>query len=457
MLFSKINEIAILLIKITIGFWLVFTTRLYAQDARNLDMLDHWYAPGLQPDGTTPFYSEVWGFVQNGIEYAVIGSQNGTHIVEISAQGTCTERAFIQGAAHGAGITNRDFMDHAGYLYSICDQGFSTLQIIDLHQLPAAAPVVYDSDTLFARAHTVWIDHPMHKMYIGGPSGYAMKVFDVTNPVNPVLQYTHTQQGYIHDMYVRNDTAFLNAAYEGLQVYHFGNMAMPTYYGGMTGYPDAGYNHSGKLSADGKWYVFADETPGKKVKLYYVNDLTDLQQTAFMFSGMGDANTTAHDPIFWNDYVFVAYYFDGLVVFDVHDKQRPQKIAWFDSYAGPNLTFNGVWGVYVLPSGKVLISDRQNGLYVLKFNAPPRVNTTAEHGVYPNPLAGEGYFYFNNTRDLDYDFRVYDMQGRVVYTQAVQTNFVKLSSRDFAPGVYTYRFTGQGNDTDVSGKFVVTE
>lgn len=424
-----------------------------AQPSRNFLELDHWYAPGMVPDQSTAWYNEVWGFEQNGTEYAVIGSRSGIHILEVKGR-ELKERFFVAGTSQGSQISNRDFMHYRGYLYAVCDQGFASLQIIDLHQLPESISVVYDSDTLISRAHTIWIDEARGKMYLGGPAGAAMQVFDLTNPVLPQLVYTHTAQGYVHDMYVRNDTAFLNAGTEGLHVYDFSNTTMPVYYGGLAGYPDAGYNHSGKLSPDGKWYVFTDETPGKKVKLYQVNDLSDLQQTA-LFSSGGNASTTAHDPIFYKDYVFVSYYYDGLVVFDIRNKQKPEKIAWFNPYKGELSGFNGNWGVFVLPSGKVLMSDRQNGLYLLEFMEPPQINSHATFGIYPNPLNSEGYFFYNNTRSLNYRFELYNSQGQKIWSKEVLTNFLKIDAATLEAGVYVYTVTGTDNDTYLRGKMVV--
>jgi choice-of-anchor B domain-containing protein len=424
-----------------------------AQDSKNFVQIDRWYAPNMVPDGHTAWYNEVWGFTQNGSEYAVIGSRNGTHILEVTNEGL-TEKFFVPGASQGIYISNRDFMDHNGYLYAVCDQGYASLQIVDLHNLPQGIEVVYDSDTLINRAHTVWIDKATNKMYIGGPAGFAMKVFDISNPVDPQLLYTHTAQGYIHDMFVRNDTAFLNAGYEGLHLYDFSNMASPVYYGGLTGYTNAGYNHSGKLSADGKWYVFTDETDGKKVKLYHIDDLTDLEQAA-LFSSGGDANTIAHDAIWKGNYIFVAYYYDGLVVFDARNKNNPEKVAWFNPYTGDHYGFRGNWGVYVLPSGKVLMSDQQNGLYLLEFLEPPAISGQQSFGIYPNPLNVAGYFYYDNGRALHYRLDVFDVNGQKVFSKDTPTNFLQLNGNDFVPGIYGYRFYGLDNDTRLEGKIVV--
>lgn len=433
---------------------LLLTCTSWGQDSRNLELLDAWHAHNLVPDGTSSLYNEVWGFEQNGVEYAVIGSQNGTHILKVENNGELAELFFVQGASYGPYVVNRDFANYKGYLYSICDQGYATLQIIDISNLPNAISVVYDDDTLFGRAHTIWFDEAVAKMYVGGPAGYAMKVFDVSDPLSPDLKYTHNDHAYIHDMYVRNDTAFLNAAYEGLQVYNFSNMTTPYQYTSFTAYTDIGYNHSGKLSADGKWYVFADETSGSKVKLLNVSDLTDINEVAVLSSG-GDANTVAHDPIFWKDFVFVAYYYDGLVVFDIRDKNNPKKIAWFDSYSGINSAYKGVWGVFILPSGKVLISDRQNGLFCLRFNEPPPIESNVDFGVFPNPIIDYGYFYYNNTRNLSYNIKVYNAQGELALNKNINSNFMKISSLELASGVYSYVFTGIDNTATFTGKFVV--
>ena len=47
-------------------------------------------------------------------------------------------------------MIHRDYHDHNGYLYAVCDEGQSTLQIIDLSGLPNDLEVVYDSGIIYA-------------------------------------------------------------------------------------------------------------------------------------------------------------------------------------------------------------------------------------------------------------------------------------------------------------------
>jgi hypothetical protein len=69
-----------------------------------------------------------------------------------------------------------------------------------------------------------------------------------------------------------------------------------------------------------------------------------------------------------NDFIVTSYYTDGVII---HDADRPGNIIEvgnFDTapdYEGQG--FNGCWGAYpFLPSGNILASDMQEGLYVLE-------------------------------------------------------------------------------------------
>ena len=87
----------------------------------------------------------------------------GTHIIDVTNPTALIETAFIPGQAQGTGITHRDFHVVGDYLYAVCDQGASTLQIINLSNLPDFVDVVYDSSELFIRSHNIFIDEQNYK------------------------------------------------------------------------------------------------------------------------------------------------------------------------------------------------------------------------------------------------------------------------------------------------------
>ena len=148
-------------------------------------------------------YNEIWGFEINNHEFAVIGSTAGTHIFDVSNVQNIYETAFIAGAYTGGGVIHRDYHDFDGYLYAVCDEGSSsTLQIIDISNLPYSFNVVYDDNALFNKAHNIFIDTSTAKLYACA-SNNAMDVYSLANPVLPVLinELNDPTIGHVHDAY----------------------------------------------------------------------------------------------------------------------------------------------------------------------------------------------------------------------------------------------------------------
>ena len=123
-------------------------------------LLYHWQDSTLVASTTYNCrYNDSWGFEVNGSEIAVIGSTAGTHFFDVTNPVTATEVAFVAGAYTGSGVIHRDFHDFEGYLYVVCDEGnTSTLQIVDISNLPNSVSTVYDSNALLTTSHIIYID-----------------------------------------------------------------------------------------------------------------------------------------------------------------------------------------------------------------------------------------------------------------------------------------------------------
>jgi len=130
-------------------------------------LLYHWQDSTLVASTAhNNIYNECWGFEINSHEIAVIGSTAGTHFFDVTNPATSTEVAFVAGAYTGSGVVHRDYHDFEGYLYAVCNEGnTSTLQIIDISNLPNSVSTVYDSNALLTTSHNIYIDTTSAKMY----------------------------------------------------------------------------------------------------------------------------------------------------------------------------------------------------------------------------------------------------------------------------------------------------
>ena len=305
-------------------------------------------------------YNECWGLTINEREIAIIGSTAGTHFFDVTDPANSSEVAFVAGGYTGGGVIHRDYHDFSGYLYIVCDEGSSsTLQIVDITNLPNSVNTVYDSNVLFTKSHNIYIDTATAKLYACA-SNSAMDVYSLSIPADPSLIYSYNGVGHVHDAFVRNDSAYLNCGNDGFKIFDFSNVNQlgdqPVLLGSLTSYPDAGYNHSGWLSDDGTIYAMQDENHGYDVKILDVSDVNNISVISTFNSGV-DPNSMAHNGIIKGNDLYISYYHDGLRVFDISDPYNPIQKWKYDTYS-PNShhSYKGAWGVYpFLPSGNVIV------------------------------------------------------------------------------------------------------
>ncbi|MCP4121267.1 MAG: choice-of-anchor B family protein [Bacteroidetes bacterium] len=321
-------------------------------------------------------YNEVWGIHYGGREYAVVGSTAGTHFIDVTNPATAFEAHFVAGAESGGHIIHRDFHDQNGYLYAVADEGNSSLQIIDFRGLPDAIDVVYDSDALMSRSHNIFIEgNTLYAFatYNGLGGSYAMRLYDISNPVLPVFvaeynKFGDLTAGHVHDAYVRNNIAFLNCGGDGMAIVDFTNRLSPLTLFTLKSYPHQGYNHSGWLTDDGNYYYMADETHAADLKVMDVSDPCNATVIDTFNAEVSNIWSITHNQIVACDYLYTSYYYEGLQIFDISDPTDPQKILYYDTYTGPDQQYyKGAWGVYpLLPSGNILVSDMQSGLFIVE-------------------------------------------------------------------------------------------
>jgi hypothetical protein len=93
----------------------------------------------------------------------------------------------------------------------------------------------------------------------------------------------------------------------------------------------------------------------------------------------------------------VSHYKRGLVIFDVSNPLALREVACFDTFTFPTENtsgFNGSWGVYpFLPSGTLLVSNIEGGLFMLRRNetsTTPSTCSTPTSAPLPPAAPGRG-------------------------------------------------------------------
>lgn len=345
-----------------------------AQQADDMVLLGSW------DDPTLPRYNDVWGYAAGGREYALLGSAPFVHILDVTDPANITEVARLNNFAGSTSIW-RDIKTYDQYAYCVTEAR-EGLQIVDLSNLPTSAGVVHVDTFGFFTCHNIFIDSlaTPAKLYAFGTDSenQGFLVYSLADPSQPQLLSSTSLISlgrYIHDGFVIRDTLFANHGFAGMYVYDVSSPATPVELGRLTNYPESGYNHSCWRTETTDYLVLCDETSDRGVKVIDVADPFDMQVESVFRSalldpagdGTGPRNSLAHNPYVMGDSVVVlSYYGDGVQVWDIRDPTAPFRVGYYDTTPTGTGYGGGVWGAYPwLPSGNILGSDINNGLFVL--------------------------------------------------------------------------------------------
>ena len=333
--------------------------------------------PGGATSGT-----DIWGYVSpSGREYALMGLNNGIAYVEVTDPGSPVMLDVIPHADEG----QSDVKIYGEYAYSVTEGG-GGLNVVDLSGIDGGTVSLVNVVTVvgLGQAHNLAINEDTGFAYICGSfdteSDGGLLVLDLADPVNPSFAGAWSQ-AYVHDAqvvtyttgpYAGREIAF---AYAGgvddpaLQILDVTNKSAIIRLG-KAEYPNRAFAHQGWLSEDRK-YVYLndelDETNRFLPTTTYVLDVSDLTNPFFATSFSIGLSSTDHNLTIRGNVLFEANYTTGLRIFDISSPFLVRSLGYFDTFPASDLPgFNGAWGVYAdLPSGIVLVSDIDSGLFVL--------------------------------------------------------------------------------------------
>ena len=330
-------------------------------------------------------YSAVWGYkAPDGREYAILGSYDGTSFVDITDPSNINEVDFVA-TTNVSSSSNvwREMKTYSHYAYIVSEVGNSGVQIVDLQYLPDSVRYVKKFvPSGHTSTHSISQFGPY--LYLNGCNstfGQGVTVLDLTVDPETPIKRGGFNANYIHDCRVVNDTIYAaNINNSRVTIIDATNKNTLTQITNFTNLPNSG-PHNTALTPDGNYLLVTDEI-GTSPRLMKFWNVSDFGNITFVTSWQptGITGSIVHNVEVYGNYALVAHYSAGIRLVDISNPASPTEVAWYDSYPSNNgSSYNGCWGVYMFPSGKIIASDRQTGLYVLKthFNV-----TLAIEGLY---------------------------------------------------------------------------
>jgi choice-of-anchor B domain-containing protein len=314
-------------------------------------------------------YANIWGHVDSvGNEYALLGNYRGLTIVNV----TNPDSVFV--VKHVTGVYNlwREVKTWGNYAY-VTTEGGGGLQIINMSSLPDTNGINIKywqpniNGEVLNSIHALHIEDGFVYCYGSNIGNAGAVIGDLSDPWNPVFAGL-INLAYIHDGYVRNDTVYAGHIYEGkLRVWDCRDKSNPVLINEVLT-PQA-FTHNSWLSDNSKTVFTTDEVNGSACVAYDISDLNNITLIDREFSQNPQGGAPIHNTHVRNDFVYNSYYTDGITIVDGHRPTNLVNVGWFDTSPLSGGTFEGCWGVYpFLPSGNILASDRQTGLWVLSPN-----------------------------------------------------------------------------------------
>jgi choice-of-anchor B domain-containing protein len=317
-------------------------------------------------------YSGVWGYVDpGGGEYALLGTRRGTSIVDVNDPANPVEVAFIPGRPSNW----REIQTFSTYAYVTTEAG-GGVQIIDLSGLPKEARLVNTYNATVNNAHTLFIDRAAGYAYINGAtqtpstSRGGLAILDLnSDPVFPVPVGVYSTR-YVHDSFVRDDIAYTSELGNGFSLVDVSDKSNPRVLARRA--YSGSYTHNGWLTEDGAYFLTTDEitatprVPGGRLRVWDIRDVNNIFQAGEYTT---HPQATIHNVHVRGDFAYASYYAEGLRIIDMTDPTLPAEAGFFDTHPEWVTGQRGTWGVYpFLPSGTILISDIETGLWVFSFD-----------------------------------------------------------------------------------------
>jgi choice-of-anchor B domain-containing protein len=331
--------------------------------------------------------NDLWHYVSpGGQEYAIIGLQKGVAFVRVTDPLQAAVVGYIDGAGSSTDWRAQAVYGHHAYL--VGDQVSTGLQIVNLSGIDANQVTLVNTTDLgigFTDAHNIAVNESSGTLFLALPNtnlGRGITAVDLTvDPADPDVVGTwdpgpgvrcHDLQAvsYFLGPYAGKEFAFCFAENDGLRIVDVTDKALMSQESALA-HPPWRYVHQGWLSPDRRFLYLNDELDEVQntvaTTTTYVVDVQDLALPSVLTTFTTGLDSIDHNLMTREDKVYEANYSSGLRVFNTCDLADIHEVGYFDTYPeDDSQNYVGAWGVSTqLPSGTVIVSDIQRGLFVL--------------------------------------------------------------------------------------------
>ena len=374
--------------------------------------------------------NDSWGWTDTttGKEYALMGLDNGTAIVDISIPTAPLYLGKIPTATEPSSW--RDLKVYNDHVFIVSEAPGHGMQVFDLKQLRGldskqnfTADYVY---TGYGQAHNIAINTETGYAYTAGAGvagngrpGFGIHALNIADPTSPVLELQLSDFGYTHDAQIINYKG-PDSDYFGKEIY-VGSNETKVVFVDVTDksdpklisefFYDDEYTHQAWLTEDHTYALLGDELDelDKSTQPWslksdvetrtIVIDISDLDSPVLHFNYLSDTEAIDHNGYIVDTNYYLASYTSGLRVIDIINIEQKSftEVGFFDTHnddhdhntIGLTLArssgdpgdhtgnkgqeieaFNGAWSVYpFFNSENILISDINSGLFIVKKKA----------------------------------------------------------------------------------------
>lgn len=417
------------------------------------------YIPYTQLGASNSNDSWGWTDPDTGIEYALIGLNNGLAFIDISDPINPLYLGKLP--THTQSSLWRDVKTYNNYAFVVSEASGHGMQVFDLTRLRNVTnpPETFTEDAHyngFGGAHNIVINPDIGYAYTVGANANngGPHIINIQDPLNPTFAGGYSSYGYSHDAQVvtyhgpdsdyTDHQIYVGSNEDKVVILDVTNPTSPQPIANIT-YNNDAYTHQGWFTEDHKYFLVGDEIDeinyGFNTRTL-IFDFSDLDNPILSFEYSGTTLATDHNGYVNGDTFYIANYTAGMRAIDISDIENGNmtEIGYFDVYPSNNNSgYNGIWNVYpYFESGNIVLSTLYSGGFFLVKESNLEINENQlENSFTISPNPSENEISLNLSSNLISEITIVDVTGKILYSDTnINLETKKIDTSSFAKGMY---------------------